>query len=147
MKEDAHEIQMCPTCPQDQDKAGLGSALQRVGVTPCMSSVVCRAVPIPELGVCDTLRHQGTGEGSAGSAAPGCRQRHEQAWREQGHTPKHRESCISSSPCGWDGPGDKHIVTRSPINPSRLCLHNRECFSCFMEVDRNSTGTKGPGPG
>lgn len=42
---------------------------------------------------------------------------------------------------GWDGPGDKHIVTLSSINPTRLCLHNRECFSCFMEVDRNNTGT------
>lgn len=106
-----------------------------------------QSCPIPKLGVCDTLRNRGTAEGHAGSAAPGCRQRLEQAWREQGHASKDRESCVSSSPCGWDGPGDKHFVTGSSINPSRLCLHNTECFSCFMEVDRNSTGTKGPGPG
>lgn len=40
----------------------------------------------------------------------------------------------------WDGLGDGHIVTHSSINLISLCLHNSECFSCFMEVDKSSTG-------
>ena len=41
---------------------------------------------------------------------------------------------------GWDGLGDGHTVTRGSINPAGLCLHNSECFGCFMEADKSSAG-------
>lgn len=41
-------------------------------------------------------------------------------------------------------PRRAHSVTRSSINPLpiHLCLHNRECFSCFMEADKSSAGDR-----
>lgn len=127
------------------DKAGLVSAVQRVGVTPASPRWVraggCRAAPIPE-DVCDTLRnHPGKGQerdtqGLQHQGADKSMNKH------GGNRDMHQRTGRTAFPAahvGWDGPGD--IVTRSSINPTRLCLHNRECFSCFMEVDRNNTGT------
>lgn len=48
---------------------------------------------------------------------------------------------------GRDRLSARYIITRSPINPMGLCLHNRECFGCFMGVDKSSAGAGSAGAG
>lgn len=60
-----------------------------------------------------------------------------------------REGCRSVSEVAlWSRVPDtlRHGSSTNPL-PVCLCLHNRECFSCFMEADKSSAGDRRPGLG